>query len=116
MDIIIADTRTGNTAYIKDGSLITEPDMNTTLEITKRLSRSKEPAYVIGDAEIYVYDKDKATVDIQTLCVRTARLVRRRKIPEVLTLLNSFGVNAVVHLKPADYMAYADKLTELEKE
>ncbi len=50
------------------------------------------------------------------LCIRTARLVKRRKIHEVITLLNSFGVNAVIHLKPADYKAYADKLTELEKE
>lgn len=50
------------------------------------------------------------------LCIRTARLIRRRKMYEVITILHSFGVNAVIHLKPADYKAYADKLTELEKE
>ncbi len=59
MDIIIADTKTGSTAYIKDGTLITEPDMNTTLEIARRISRAPKPAKVIGNVEIYVFNRSE---------------------------------------------------------
>ena len=59
MDIIIADTKTGSAAYIKDGTLITEPDMNTTLEIARRISRALKPAKVIGNVEIYVFNRSE---------------------------------------------------------
>lgn len=57
MDIIIADTVTGSTAYIKNGSLITEPDMNTTLEIARRISRAQKPAMTIVNVDIYTFDR-----------------------------------------------------------
>ncbi len=59
MDIIIADAKTGSTAYIKNGTLITEPDMNITLEIARRISRAPKPAKVIGNVEIYVFNRSE---------------------------------------------------------
>lgn len=62
MDIIIADTMTGSTAYIKNGTLITEPDMNITLEIARHISRAQKPAKIIGDLEIYTLAESEGTM------------------------------------------------------
>ncbi len=49
------------------------------------------------------------------LCIRTARLIERGKLQEIVNILNSFGVFAVVQLKPEQYTAYSDKLSETEE-
>lgn len=52
-------------------------------------------------------------MNINILCLRAARLIERGKLREVITALDFFGVRAVVQLMPADYKAFADKLTEI---
>lgn len=49
-------------------------------------------------------------MNIHTLCLKAARLIKCGKIREVINALEYFNVRAVIHLQPEQFSDFADKL------